>query len=84
MTVAMPKPSPKPKIKPQPNVLFEATVRRMLRTPPQPKKVVNEPKIKSQPNVLFEATVRRMLASPQRQRTLEKNAKHSRKVRERQ
>ena len=34
----MPKRSPKTKLRPQPNVLFEATVRRMLATPPQPKK----------------------------------------------
>ena len=71
----MPKPSPKAKIKPQPNVLFEATVRRMLSRPPQPKKAVNEPNIKPQPNVLFDATVRRMLANPpQPQRTVKKNA----------
>jgi len=40
----MPKRSPKPslKTKPQPNVLFEATVRRMLATPPQPKKAVKK------------------------------------------
>jgi len=31
-----------PKIKRQPNVLFEATVRRMLATPPQPKVAVNK------------------------------------------
>jgi ribosomal protein L13 len=80
----MPRPSPKAKIKSQPNVLFEATVRRMLTPRPQPKKAVNEPKIKPQPNVLFEATVRRMLANrPQLQRTLKKNDKHTRKVRER-
>jgi hypothetical protein len=36
----MPKPPPKTKI--QPNVLFEATVRRMLATPPQPKKAVKK------------------------------------------
>jgi hypothetical protein len=51
--------------KPQPNVLHEATVRRMLsvrRQPkPAPKKKANA---KSQPNVLDEATVRRMLATP--------------------
>ena len=34
----MPKPSQKTKLRPQPNVLFEATVRRLLATPPQPKK----------------------------------------------
>ena len=34
----MPKSSPKTKLRPQPNVLFEATVRRMLGTPHQPKK----------------------------------------------
>ena len=34
----MPKPSPKTKLRPQPNVLFEATVRRMLATPPRLKK----------------------------------------------
>jgi hypothetical protein len=38
----MPKPSPKNKFQPQPNVLFEATVRRMLATPPQPKKAVKK------------------------------------------
>ena len=78
----MPKSSPKAKIKPQPNVLFEATVRRMLRPPPRPNKAVNEPDIKAQPNVLFEATVRRMLANrPQPKRTLKKNDEHNRKVR---
>jgi len=38
----MPKPSPKAKIEPQPNVLFEATVRRMLAARPQPKKAVKK------------------------------------------
>ncbi|MBL6613055.1 MAG: hypothetical protein ISP49_11700 [Reyranella sp.] len=32
----MPKRAPKTKLRPQPNVLFEATVRRMLAKPPQP------------------------------------------------
>jgi hypothetical protein len=45
-TTVMPKPSPKAKakakIKPQPNVLFEATVRRMLATRPLPKKAVKK------------------------------------------
>lgn len=36
----MPKPSPKAKT--QPNVLFEATVRRMLATPPAPKSLVKK------------------------------------------
>jgi hypothetical protein len=38
----MAKPSRKTKLRPQPNVLFEATVRRMLATPPQPKKPVKK------------------------------------------
>jgi hypothetical protein len=38
----MPKHSPKAKIRPQPNVLFEATVRRMLAARPQPKKTVKK------------------------------------------
>ena len=38
----MPKSPPKTKTKPQPNVLFEATVRRMLAQPPQPKKPVKK------------------------------------------
>ena len=38
----MPKRSPKTKLRPQPNVLFEATVRRMLATPPQPKVAVKK------------------------------------------
>jgi hypothetical protein len=38
----MPKRSPKAKIKPQPNVLFEATVRRMLAARPQRKKAVKK------------------------------------------
>jgi hypothetical protein len=33
----MAKPSRKTKLRPQPNVLFEATVRRLLAQPPQPK-----------------------------------------------
>jgi hypothetical protein len=44
----MPKPSPKTKLRPQPNVLFEATVRRMLATPPQVKKAVKKNKAKKQ------------------------------------
>jgi hypothetical protein len=35
-------PKSPPKIRPQPNVLFEATVRRMLATPPQPKVAVKK------------------------------------------
>jgi len=38
----MPKPSPKTKLRRQPNVLFEATVRRMLATPPQPERAVKK------------------------------------------
>jgi hypothetical protein len=38
LPLVMPKRLPKTKLRPQPNVLFEATVRRMLATPPQPKK----------------------------------------------
>jgi hypothetical protein len=38
----MPKRSPKTKLRPQPNVLFEATVRRMLAKPPQPKKAAKK------------------------------------------
>jgi hypothetical protein len=44
----MPKRSPKPslKTKPQPNVLFEATVRRMLAIRPEPKKAVKKMTVK--------------------------------------
>jgi hypothetical protein len=42
----MPKPSPKTKLRPQPSVLFEATVRRMLATPPQPKISVKKKRTK--------------------------------------
>jgi hypothetical protein len=42
----MRKPSPKTKLRPQPSVLFEATVRRMLATPPQPKKAVKKRTLK--------------------------------------
>jgi hypothetical protein len=38
----MPKPSPKTKLRPQPNVLLEASVRRMLAHPPQPKRAVKK------------------------------------------
>ena len=50
--------------KPQPNVLHEATVRRMLSVRRQPKPAPKKANAKSQPNVLHEATVRRMLATP--------------------
>ena len=46
----MTKPSAKAKIKPQPNVLFEATVRRMLSARPQPKKTVKK-KAKQKPKL---------------------------------
>jgi hypothetical protein len=48
----MAKPSRKTKLRPQPNVLFEATVRRMLARPPQPKVAVKKalkPKDKKRP-----------------------------------
>ena len=38
----MAKPSRKTKLRAQPNVLFEATVRRMLARPPQPKAPVKK------------------------------------------
>lgn len=38
----MSKPSPRTKLRPQPNVLFEPTVRRMLATPPQPKRAIKK------------------------------------------
>ena len=63
----MPKRSSSAKLRPQPNVLFEATVRRMLVVRPQPKAAIYKnaarTKLRPQPNVLFEATVRRMLAA---------------------
>jgi hypothetical protein len=42
MSAVMRKPSPKTKLRPQPNVLFEASVRRMLAHPPQPKRAVKK------------------------------------------
>ena len=39
----MPKPSRKTKLRPQPNVLLEITVRRMLASRPQPKRAVRKP-----------------------------------------
>jgi ribosomal protein L13 len=63
----MPKRSSRTKLRSQPNVLYEATVRRMLAASPQPKAGMNKKaagtKLRPQPNVLFEATVRRMLAT---------------------